>query len=74
MTERVEKLKYLNTLKFNIGNKMSRAKILKKPMKVISFKIDDELLTVLDLYAINKRASRSEIIREAIFEFLNKKR
>ena len=45
-----------------------------KTMKVVSFKIENDLLAKLDLYAVNKRVTRSEVIREAIAEFLNKKR
>ena len=39
-------------------------------MKVVTFKIDDELLEKLELYAINRKLSRSHVIREAIGRFL----
>ena len=39
-------------------------------MKVVTFKIDDELLEKLELYAINRKLSRSDVIREAIQRFL----
>jgi metal-responsive CopG/Arc/MetJ family transcriptional regulator len=40
-------------------------------MRVITFKIDEDLLTLLDRYAINRGLYRSEVIREAIIEFLS---
>ncbi|AAY79882.1 ribbon-helix-helix protein, CopG family [Sulfolobus acidocaldarius] len=39
-------------------------------MRVINFKAEEDLVSKLDLYAINKRVSRSEIIREALQKFL----
>lgn len=39
-------------------------------MRVVTFKIDEELLQKLDSYAINRRLSRSDVIREAIEQFL----
>ncbi|AWR97730.1 ribbon-helix-helix protein, CopG family [Acidianus sulfidivorans JP7] len=39
-------------------------------MKVITFKAEDDLLRRLDLYAVNRRLSRSEIIRDAIKKYL----
>jgi|GEM_PF-596277 Ribbon-helix-helix protein, copG family. len=39
-------------------------------MRVVAFKAEDELLMALDLYALNKRMSRSEVIREAIRKLL----
>lgn len=39
---------------------------------VVTFKVEPELLTQLDLYAINKRMSRSEAIREALKLLLGK--
>ncbi len=39
-------------------------------MRVITFKAEEDLATKLDLYAVNKRISRSEIIREAIKRYL----
>lgn len=35
-------------------------------MRVVTFKIDENLLVLLDFYAINHRLSRSEAIRKAI--------
>ncbi|QJF12347.1 putative transcriptional regulator [Metallosphaera rod-shaped virus 1] len=35
-------------------------------MEVVTFKIDENLLVLLDFYAINHRLSRSEVIRKAI--------
>nr|WP_011225132.1 ribbon-helix-helix protein, CopG family [Sulfolobus islandicus]CAG38167.1 putative CopG protein [Sulfolobus islandicus] len=43
-------------------------------MKVVTFKIEEELLQELDLYAINSRNTRSEIIREAINLYLSIKK
>ncbi|QXJ27821.1 Transcriptional regulator, RHH [Saccharolobus shibatae B12] len=42
-------------------------------MKVVTFKINDEFLQRLDLYCINNRKSRSEIIKEAITFYLHQK-
>jgi metal-responsive CopG/Arc/MetJ family transcriptional regulator len=39
-------------------------------MRVITFKAEEDLVTKLDLYAINRRISRSEIIREALKRYL----
>lgn len=39
-------------------------------MKIISFKVEEELLQELDIYAINKRIPRSVIIRQAIERLL----
>jgi len=39
-------------------------------MRVVTFKVEEELLKKLDLYAVNVRLSRSEVIREAIRVFL----
>nr|WP_011114803.1 ribbon-helix-helix protein, CopG family [Sulfolobus islandicus]AAK06925.1 ORF61 [Sulfolobus islandicus] len=39
-------------------------------MRVIAFKLEEELLQELDLYALNSRSTRSEIIREAIKLYL----
>jgi metal-responsive CopG/Arc/MetJ family transcriptional regulator len=44
--------------------------ILRGPMRVITFKAEEDLVTKLDLYAINRRISRSEIIREALKKYL----
>ena len=42
-------------------------------MRVVTFKIDEELLQKLDVYALNMRLSRSDVIREAIEQFLRAK-
>ncbi|MGC9106497.1 MAG: ribbon-helix-helix protein, CopG family [Thermoprotei archaeon] len=39
-------------------------------MRVITFKVDEDLLRKLDIYAINRRLSRSDVIREAIERYL----
>ncbi len=38
--------------------------------RIVTFKIDDELLLVLDRYAREKNLTRSEVIREAIEKLL----
>nr|WP_012386961.1 ribbon-helix-helix protein, CopG family [Sulfolobus islandicus]ABE99635.1 CopG-like protein [Sulfolobus islandicus]ABE99684.1 hypothetical protein [Sulfolobus islandicus] len=43
-------------------------------MRVIAFKLEEELLQELDLYALNSRSTRSEIIREAIKLYLSIKK
>lgn len=43
-------------------------------MRVITFKAEEELLQKLDLYAVNMRLTRSEVIREAIKGFLTQGR
>jgi len=35
-------------------------------MRVVTFKLEEELLQKLDLYAVNSRVTRSEVIREAL--------
>ncbi|ACP36033.1 CopG domain protein DNA-binding domain protein [Sulfolobus islandicus L.S.2.15] len=40
-------------------------------MRVITFKVNEELLRELDLYCINNKLVRSEVIREAIKLYLN---
>ncbi|CAD98939.1 hypothetical protein AFV1_ORF48 [Captovirus AFV1] len=40
-------------------------------MRVVTFKAEEELLALLDRYAMNKGLYRSEVIREAIIEFLS---
>lgn len=40
-------------------------------MKVITFKIEEELLAKIDKYASSKGETRSEVIRRAIEMFLN---
>ncbi|GGT95171.1 hypothetical protein GCM10007116_10800 [Sulfodiicoccus acidiphilus] len=39
-------------------------------MKVIAFKVEEELLNALDIYALNKRMTRSEVIRNALKKYL----
>ncbi|QXJ27098.1 Transcriptional regulator, RHH [Saccharolobus shibatae B12] len=39
-------------------------------LRVITFKVEEELLVKLDLYCINNRKIRSEVIREAIKFYL----
>ncbi len=39
-------------------------------MRVVTIKMDESLLSLLDLYAANKRLSRSEIMREALIMYL----
>lgn len=41
-------------------------------MKVITFKIDEDLLVKLDYYAIKYKLNRSEAIRKAIEEMVKK--
>ena len=40
-------------------------------VRVVTFKVDEELLTELDLYAINNRLHRSEVVRDAIKFYLS---
>nr|WP_012548827.1 ribbon-helix-helix protein, CopG family [Acidianus hospitalis]ACI15719.1 putative CopG [Acidianus hospitalis W1] len=40
-------------------------------MRVVTFKLDEELLRKLDLYCANNRLVRSEVIRDAIEFYLN---
>ncbi|RLG86205.1 MAG: CopG family transcriptional regulator [Thermoprotei archaeon] len=39
-------------------------------MRVVSFKVEEELLELLDIYARQRGKSRSEVIREAIIALL----
>ncbi|BDB96997.1 ribbon-helix-helix protein, CopG family [Saccharolobus caldissimus] len=39
-------------------------------LRVITFKVEEDLLTKLDLYCVNNRKLRSEVIREAIELYL----
>jgi len=39
-------------------------------MQIVTIKMERELVELIDLYAINNRKSRSEVIREAIIEYL----
>ncbi len=41
-------------------------------LRVVTFKLDEDLLQKLDLYAVNARVTRSEVIREALKLFLTK--
>ena len=43
-------------------------------MRVVTFKVEEKLLLELDLYALNSRLSRSEIIREALERYLREKK
>jgi metal-responsive CopG/Arc/MetJ family transcriptional regulator len=40
-------------------------------MRVVTFKLEEELLQQLDLYCINNKQVRSEVIREAIKFYLS---
>ena len=40
-------------------------------MRVITFKIEEDLLQKLDKYAMNHKLNRSEVVRLAIREFLS---
>ncbi|WP_338604838.1 ribbon-helix-helix protein, CopG family [Sulfolobus tengchongensis] len=40
-------------------------------VRVITFKAEEDLLIRLDLFALNKRMSRSEVIRKAIEKYLD---
>ena len=42
-------------------------------MRVVTFKLDKELLQQLDLYCVNHKLTRSEAIREAIKLYLGYK-
>jgi len=41
-------------------------------MRVVTFKVDDELLKMLDLTASRLGVPRSELIREAIIKYLSR--
>jgi CopG family transcriptional regulator/antitoxin EndoAI len=41
-------------------------------MRIITFKIDDELLERLDIVAQSMNSSRSEVIRKALLLYLSK--
>ncbi|MDT7875345.1 MAG: ribbon-helix-helix protein, CopG family [Sulfolobaceae archaeon] len=43
-------------------------------MRVITFKLEEDLLQELDLYAVNSRVTRSEVIREALIKYLREKK
>ena len=40
------------------------------PVKVVSFKVDDELMTMLELVARRTKKSKSEIVRAALRRYL----
>jgi predicted transcriptional regulator len=42
-------------------------------LRIVSFKIDKDTLERLDRYALRVGKSRSQIIREAVNEFINKR-
>jgi len=42
-------------------------------LKVVSFKIDNDTLEMIDKYAKRVGKSRSQIIREAVRDFISKK-
>ncbi|ALG97214.1 hypothetical protein AVT97_gp51 [Sulfolobales Virus YNP2] len=42
-----------------------------RKMRVITVKIPDDLLIKLDTYAMNRRLSRSDVVREALEFYLN---
>ena len=46
---------------------------IRTEMRVVTFKLEEDLLQKLDLYAINSRATRSDIIREALKQYLRTK-
>ena len=41
-------------------------------MRIVTFKIEEDLFELLDVYAINNGLSRSEAIRKAIRELVQK--
>jgi len=50
--------------------KSKRSKNKEKEFVLVTFKIEDDILTKMDLYAINHKLSRSDVIREAIWNYL----
>ena len=46
---------------------------LNPEMRVVTFKLEEELLQKLDLYAINSRVTKSQVIREALKRYLSSK-
>jgi Ribbon-helix-helix protein, copG family. len=40
-------------------------------MRIVTFKVDEELLELLDLYCVNNKLHRSEVIRDAIKLYLS---
>lgn len=43
-------------------------------LRIVSVKLDDELVEMIDRYAAKKRLTRSEVIREAIRKAIAKSR
>jgi len=43
---------------------------LNPEMRVVTFKLEEELLQKLELYAINSRVTKSQVIREALKRYL----
>lgn len=43
-------------------------------MRVVTFKLEEDLLQQLDLYCVNNKQVRSEVIREAIKLYLSIKK
>jgi metal-responsive CopG/Arc/MetJ family transcriptional regulator len=41
-----------------------------KPLRSVTFKLEEELLQELDLFCMNRKVDRSVIIREAIKSYL----
>ena len=39
-------------------------------MKVVSFKVEEELLDIIEQYALKKRVSKSELIRRALRNYV----
>jgi metal-responsive CopG/Arc/MetJ family transcriptional regulator len=42
-------------------------------MRVVSFKIEEELLELLERYAVVKNMSKSEVIRRAIKQYISER-
>jgi metal-responsive CopG/Arc/MetJ family transcriptional regulator len=49
----------------------SHGNILGESVKIVTFKLDDKLLERIDRVAQREGVSRSEVIREAIINYLN---
>ncbi|PVU76239.1 CopG family transcriptional regulator [Sulfolobus islandicus] len=43
-------------------------------MRIVTFKLEEELLQQLDLYCINNKLDRSSVIREAIKFYLSSRK
>ncbi len=39
-------------------------------MRVVSFKVEEELLDIIEQYAVRKRISKSELIRRALRNYI----